>query len=54
LVGIVLGAGVPAIAWLEQSTLLIVLVVSVLAVIAILIWKFDARHPGNDPKPTSA
>jgi len=54
LVGIVLGAGVPAIAWLEQSTLLILLVVSVLAVIAILIWKFDPRDAGSDPKPTSA
>jgi hypothetical protein len=39
LVGVVLGAGVPAIAWLEQSMLLIVLIAIVLvAVIVPLFW----------------
>jgi hypothetical protein len=40
LVGIVLGLGVPAIAWLEQSALLLLLVAVVLvAVIAPLFWR---------------
>jgi hypothetical protein len=54
LVGVVLGAGVPAIAWLEQSILLILLVAIVLTAVAILIWKFDPRDAGKNPKPTSA
>jgi hypothetical protein len=47
LVGIVLGAGVPAIAWLEQSALLLLLVVVVLvAVIAPFFWhgKWEGKH----------
>lgn len=47
-VGIVLALGVPAIAWLEQSTLLLLLIaVVVLAVIAPFFWhrKRSAQHP---------
>jgi hypothetical protein len=47
LVGIVLGVGVPAIAWLEQSALLLLLVVVVfVAVIAPFFWhgKWEGKH----------
>ena len=47
-VGIVLALGVPAIAWLEQSTLLLLLIaVVVAAVIAPFFWhrKRSAQHP---------
>ena len=47
-VGIVLALGVPAIAWLEQSTLLLLLIaVVVVAVIAPFFWhrKRSAQHP---------
>jgi hypothetical protein len=38
LVGVILGAGVPAIAWLEQSALLLVLVAVVLIGIIAPLW----------------
>jgi hypothetical protein len=52
LVGIILAGGVPAIAWLEQSALLLVLVVVVLAaVIAPFFWR-DKRGSQHRPIPT--
>ena len=49
LVGIVLGIGVPAIAWLEQSALLLLLsAVALGAVIAMLFWH-DARESKRQP-----
>jgi hypothetical protein len=42
-VGIILGLCVPAIAWLEQSTLLIMLIVVVLISIAVPLWWRDAK-----------
>jgi hypothetical protein len=52
LVGIVLGLGVPAIAWLEQSALLLLLVVVVLAaVIAPFVWH-DKRSSEHRPLPS--
>src|SRR5262249_48733441 len=57
LVGIVLAAGVPAIAWLEQSALLLLLIAVVLiALIAPFFWrdkrakKPDALTYSNDPR----
>ncbi len=43
LVGIVLGAGVPAVAWLEQSALLLVLIVVVVVALLMLFFWPDAR-----------
>ena len=52
LVGIVLGVGVPAIAWLEQSALLLLLVFVVLvAVIAPFFWR-DKREGKHRPLPS--
>jgi hypothetical protein len=52
LVGIALGVGVPAIAWLEQSTLLLLLVAVVLiAVIAPFFWH-DKRESERQPLPS--
>ena len=52
LVGIVLAVGVPAIAWLEQSALLLLLVALVLAaVIAPLFWR-DKRASKHRPLPS--
>ena len=45
LVGIVLAIGVPAIAWLEQSSLFILLAVVALAAVAILFWLKDPAAP---------
>ena len=51
LVGILLALGVPSIAWLEQSTLLILLILVVLAaVIAPFLWR-DNRTRGHPPSP---
>jgi hypothetical protein len=51
LVGIVLGVGVPAIAWLEQSALLILLAVIVLAaLIAPFFWR--DKWGGKQPLPS--
>ena len=51
LVGIVLAAGVPAIAWLEQSALLLLLIAVVLiALIAPLFWR-DKRAKKPDALP---
>ena len=46
LVGVVLGLGVPAIAWLEQSTLLLLLVATVLVAIAVLYFMHNRRERG--------
>jgi hypothetical protein len=54
LVGVVLGLGVPAIAWLEQSTLLLVLIAVVLIVFAVLLFShYLGGHAvvKNKPKP---
>ena len=52
MVGIVLGVGVPAIAWLEQSALLLLLAAVVLvAVIAPFFWH-DKREGKHQPLPT--
>lgn len=45
LVGLILGAGVPAIAWLEESTLLLLLVAIVLVAIAALVFLRDRKEP---------
>ena len=45
LVGIVLAISVPAIAWLEQSSLFILLAIVVLVVIAVLFWLKDPNKP---------
>jgi hypothetical protein len=52
LVGVVLGIGVPAIAWLEQSTLLILLAVVVLVAIAILYLLKDPTEGDKRKAPT--
>ena len=44
LVGVVLGLGVPAIAWLEQATLLLVLIATVLLSIAVLYFIHHRRE----------
>jgi hypothetical protein len=46
LVGVVLGLGVPAIAWLEQSTLLLLLIATVLVAIAVLYFMHKRRERG--------
>jgi hypothetical protein len=46
LVGVVLGLGVPAIAWLEQSTLLLLLIATVLVAIAVLYFMHHRRERG--------
>ena len=38
LVGVIFALGVPAIAWLEQTALLLVLAVAIVAAIAVLLW----------------
>ena len=53
LVGIILGVGVPAIAWLEQSALFLLLAVAVLAGgIAPFFWH-GSREGNKDAKPAS-
>jgi hypothetical protein len=53
LVGIILGVGVPAIAWLEQSALFLLLIVAVLAGgIAPFLWRGSRdRKKGANPAP---
>jgi Flp pilus assembly protein TadB len=54
LVGLVLGLAVPAVAWLEQSTLLLLLVAVVLGAFAILLFSYyRGRHADikNEAKP---
>jgi hypothetical protein len=46
LVGAVLGLGVPAIAWLEQSTLLLLLIATVLIALAVLYFTHQRRERG--------
>ncbi len=46
LVGVVLGLGVPAIAWLEQATLLLLLIATVLVAIAVLYVMHNRRERG--------
>lgn len=43
LVGVILGLGVPAIAWLEESTLLLLLIAIVLVAIAALVFSRDRK-----------
>jgi hypothetical protein len=54
-VGLVLGVGVPGIAWLEQSALFLLLAALVLiAVIAPFFWRDRQRAKANDePRPTA-
>src|SRR5262249_7767812 len=56
LVGLIMGAGVPGIAWLEQSALLLLLAALVLiAVIAPLVWRLLQGHKTSAepaPRPT--
>jgi hypothetical protein len=55
LVGLILGIGVPGIAWLEQSALLILLVVLVLiAIIAPLVWRSRSDDKPSLSIPPSA
>jgi Flp pilus assembly protein TadB len=53
LVGLILGVGVPGIAWLEQSALFLLLVVLVLvAIIAPFFWRERKRRGANvEPSP---
>jgi hypothetical protein len=54
LVGVIMGASVPGIAWLEQSALLLVLLALVLAAIAApFVWRGRKRDKGAD-KPLVA
>ena len=46
LVGVVLGLGVPAIAWLEQSTLLLLLIATALVAVAVLYVMHHRRERG--------
>ena len=46
LVGVILGLGVPAIAWLERSTLLLLLIATVLVAIAVLYVMHNRRERG--------
>ncbi len=46
LVGVVLGLGVPAIAWLEQSTLFILLIATVAIAIGVLYFMHNRRERG--------
>ena len=43
-VGVIFGCGVPAIAWLEQTALLLVLGVAVIVAIAVLLWLHSTRR----------
>ena len=51
LLGLVMALAVPAIAWLKQSALFLVLAALALAGVAAAIWWF--RRSGGAPKPTS-
>jgi hypothetical protein len=56
LVGVILGAGVPAIAWLEQSALMLVLGAAVLIGVTAPLWWPDSKDDKSDKKdagPTS-
>ena len=53
LVGIILGLGVPAIAWLEQTALLLVLVVAVLIGITAPLWWRDTKNIKQTANQTS-
>jgi hypothetical protein len=46
LLGVVLGLGVPAIAWLEQATMLLLLIATVLVAIAVLYIMHNRRERG--------
>ena len=52
LVGIILGAGVPAIAWLEQSALLLLLAAVVLAAVVAPAFWHGKRESKHRPLPT--
>jgi hypothetical protein len=47
LVGVVLAIAVPAIAWLEQATLLLLLIATVLVSIAVLYFMHHRRERGH-------
>jgi hypothetical protein len=53
LVGLILGVGVPGIAWLEQSALLLLLAALVLIAIAapLLWWERRGRKANGEPRP---
>jgi len=57
LVGGILGVGVPAIAWLEQSALMLLLVTAVLIGVSVPLWWSDSKDDKSDKKkdavPTS-
>ena len=53
LVGIILGLGVPAIAWLEQTALLLVLVVVVLIGMTAPLWWRDTKNIKQAANQTS-
>jgi hypothetical protein len=44
LVGVIFALGVPAIAWLEQTALLLVLAVAIVVAIAVLLWLHNFRR----------
>jgi len=52
LVGLIMSVGVPGIAWLEQSTLLLLLLaLVVIAIIAPLVWRLRQGHKPNAGAP---
>ena len=51
LVGLILGLGVPAVAWLEESTLLLLLVAIVLVAFAVLLFAYYRANTKNKAKP---
>jgi hypothetical protein len=52
LVGVILGVGVPTIAWLEQSALFLLLAVAVLAAVIVPFFWHDSRE--SEKSATSA
>src|SRR5262245_5232399 len=48
LVGVIFALGVPAIAWLEQTALLLVLGVAIIAAVAILLWIHSMRRSESE------
>lgn len=51
LVGLVLGLSVPAVAWLEESTLLLLLVAIVLVAFAVLLFAYYRANTKNKAEP---
>src|SRR5262245_59304792 len=48
LLGVIFALGVPAIAWLEQTALLLVLGVAIIAAVAILLWIHSMRRSESE------